>query len=517
MFERSSGVLLHPTSFPGRYGIGDLGDEAYRWVDFLAETDQQLWQFMPLGPTGYGDSPYYNLSAFAGNAMLISPDLLAVEGFLTSEDLAQVPDFPHDRVDFGPVIEYKKKLLARSFELFEANATAEQLQGMEAFSRANANWLPDFTLFMALKDYHGGRVWNSWETPIARHEPAAIKEWGEKLAREVRYYTFLQYQFSRQWLSVKSYANAKGIKLIGDIPIFVAYDSSEVWSHSGLFYLDEARNPTHVAGVPPDYFSATGQRWGNPLYKWDEMAKVNYRWWVDRFRKTFEMVDIVRIDHFRGFAGYWAVPAEEETAIKGEWRKGPGAAVFEAVQAELGECAIIAEDLGLVTPDVSALRDTLGYPGMKIVQFAFSDDSTNTFLPHNHIPNCVTYTGSHDNDTAKGWYEKASEEEQHKARLYTNSNGIDFSWDLIRYTFGSVANMAIVPLQDILNLGSEARMNFPGKPYGNWSWRYVPEHLSVEVRMRLKLVTQLFARDAESVARAKELGQAELPEGYDII
>jgi len=517
MFERSSGVLLHPTSLPGRYGIGDLGEAAYRFVDFLSDTEQSLWQFMPLGPTGYGDSPYQSFSAFAGSPLLISPDLLAAEGFLSVEELADVPDFPIDKVDFGWVINYKKELLHKSFLHFESQATPEQKTFLEDFAKANSGWLPDYALFTALKDYHGGAVWNTWESAIAHHEPAAVVEWTEKLATEVRYQVYLQFQFDRQWRSVKSYANNKGIKLVGDIPIFAAYDSADVWAHSDIFSLDEDGQPTEVAGVPPDYFSTTGQLWGNPLYRWDELAKQNYGWWLDRFRKTFELVDILRIDHFRGFAGFWAVPFGDATAENGTWRKGPGSALFEVVKAVLGDAPIIAEDLGFVTPDVRGLRLQFGFPGMKIIQFAFADDGTDPFLPHNHDPNSVVYTGSHDNDTALGWYEKASPAEQHKARLYTNSSGQDFSWDLIRLTFSSVANIAVVPLQDILSLGNEARMNYPGSASGNWQWRFQPEMLTEEIRDHLKLVTQLYARDKASVEKAAKRLTDNPVEGYDIL
>ncbi len=500
-FARASGILLQPTSFPGRYGIGDLGEQAYRFVDFLAATGQTLWQIMPLGPTGYGDSPYASFSAFAGNPMLISPDLLAADGYLTSEELAEVPEFPADRVDFGPVIEYKKALLLGSFVHFEAVATSEELTNFAAFSEANREWLDDFALFMALKEHHGGAVWNTWEKGLAQHQPEALAEWRAKLAREVRYQSYLQYQFYRQWSSVRQYANQQGVKLVGDIPIFVAYDSADAWSHPELFYLDEDSNPAFVAGVPPDYFSSTGQLWGNPLYKWDVFAAQDYKWWVDRFRHTFTQVDIVRIDHFRGFESYWSVPAGEETAINGKWIKGPGASLFEAVQKQLGELPIIAEDLGLLTPEVAALRDKFHFPGMKILQFAFGGDSSEEYLPHNFERNWVVYTGSHDNDTTRGWFENAQEYERVNAQLYLGRDGSDFSWDLIRLVFSSVADLAIVPLQDVLNLGSEARMNTPGRPSGNWGWRYWHGALDDSLRDRLATLTRLYSRNPIEMTR----------------
>jgi len=507
-FARSSGILLHPTSFPGRYGIGDLGDAAYRFVDFLAETGQSLWQLMPLGPTGFGDSPYASFSAFAGNPMLISPDLLAVENYLNEEDLAQIPDFSADRIEFGPVIEYKKLLLARSYERFQATATAQEKENFVTFRQTNSSWLDDYALFMALKEHHGGASWNSWEKELATHQPQALAKWREQFAAEVSYQSYLQYQFYRQWSAIKQYANQRNIKIIGDIPIFVAYDSADTWSHPDLFHLDKDGNPLIVAGVPPDYFSATGQRWGNPLYKWEALAAQNYSWWISRFRRTFELVDIVRIDHFRGFEAYWAVPATEETAVKGQWLKGPGAALFTVVHTELGEPPIIAEDLGVITPEVEALRDQFGFPGMKILQFGFGDNPTNVYLPHNFERNTVVYTGSHDNDTTRGWFEKAPEGERAMAQLYLARDGSDISWDLIRLAFSAVSDIAVVPLQDILSLGSEARMNTPGQAAGNWGWRYWPDALDETIKGRLTDLTRLYARNPQEVATIK-LAQAE--------
>ncbi|MEI6044363.1 MAG: 4-alpha-glucanotransferase [Chloroflexota bacterium] len=501
-FTRSSGILLHPTSFPGRYGIGDLGEEAYRFVDFLDETGQTLWQIMPLGPTGYGDSPYASFSAFAGNPLLISPDLLAADNYLSPEDLAEIPSFPTDKVDFGPVIDYKKKLLARSFHQFEATATAEAQAYFGAFCRAKAAWLDDFALFMALKEHFGGVVWNSWATEIASHQPEALAEWRTKLATEVRYHSYLQYQFHCQWSALKRYANQHGVKLIGDIPIFVAFDSADVWSHPDLFYLDKANNPAFMAGVPPDYFCETGQLWGNPLYRWKEMGQQNYSWWVERFRQTLELVDIARIDHFRGFDAYWAVPAGEETAIKGKWLKGPGAKLFKALQQQLGDLPIIAEDLGLITPTVAALRNQFGFPGMKVLQFGFGGNSTEAFLPHNFERNCVVYTGTHDNDTTQGWFKSILDHERTNVQLYLGRDGTDIAWDLIRVALSSVADIAIVPLQDILNLGAEGRMNTPGQAGGNWGWRYPSTSvLDLIIRDRLATLTQLYSRNPIEVAK----------------
>lgn len=500
-FERSSGILLHPTSFPGRYGIGDLGDAAYRFVDFLEETGQTLWQVMPLGPTGYGDSPYASFSAFAGNPLLISPDILAAEGYLTEEDLTEIPDFPADHVDFGPVIDYKKSLLARSFEHFKEKFTDEVEAGFNAFRQENKNWLDDYALFMALKDHHGGAVWNTWDEPIATHTPQAVVEWREKLANEVRYYSYLQYMFYRQWSALRHYANERHVQVIGDIPIFVAYDSADVWSHPDLFYLDEKSNPAFVAGVPPDYFSETGQLWGNPLYKWEAIAATNYQWWVDRFRQTLALVDIVRIDHFRGFESFWAVPAGEETAINGSWIKAPGVALFNEVKTQLGDLPIMAEDLGLITPEVAALRDRFGFPGMKILQFGFGGSSAEPFLPHNFERNCVVYTGSHDNDTTIGWFQTAPEHERVMCQMYLGRDGSDIAWDFIRMALSSVADLAIIPLQDILSLGPEARMNLPGRAFGNWGWRYRADALDPIVRDRLFTLTRLYSRNPVEMAK----------------
>lgn len=493
-FPRAGGILLHPTSFPGRLGIGELGDAAFRFVDFLAASGLKLWQVLPLGPTGYGDSPYQSFSAFAGNTLLISLERLAAEGWLDPEDLAAAPDFSQDRVDFGRVIEWKKPLLRRAYEHFKMRATEADCQALREFTAANCAWLDDYALFMAVKEAHGGAVWSAWEPPIAGHEATAVQQWAERLRDEIDAHQFLQWQFAGQWQRLKAYANEREIQIIGDIPIFVAYDSADVWAHPDLFYLDERRSPTVVAGVPPDYFSETGQLWGNPLYRWERMRASGYHWWIERFRQTLTQVDIVRIDHFRGFEAYWEVPAGETTAVNGRWVKGPGADLFAAVQARLGALPIIAEDLGFITPEVEALRDELGFPGMRILQFAFSDDATNPYLPHNFSHNTVVLTGSHDNDTTRGWYEKASERERDYVRRYLNTDGSNIAWLMVRLAFSSVANQAIVPLQDVLQLGSEARMNMPGRAGGNWGWRYREEVLTSWLSSRLRELVTIFGR-----------------------
>jgi 4-alpha-glucanotransferase len=491
---RKSGILLHPTSLPGRWGIGDLGAAAYTFVDFLAAAGQQIWQVMPLGPTGYGDSPYQGFSAFAGNPLLISLDALVAGDMLAPEDLADAPAFPDDSADYGAVIPWRLAVLRRSFERFKAGASAEQRDAFAAFRTEQRDWLADYALFAALKGAHGGATWSTWERPIARREPAAVGEWGSRLSAETEFHSFMQWQFFSQWRALKSHANERGIQILGDIPIFVAYDSADVWANRDLFALDDDGNPTVVAGVPPDYFSATGQLWGNPLYRWDEIASRGYRWWIERFRATLTLVDIARIDHFRGFAAYWEVPAGEATAINGRWAPGPGVALFDAVRDALGSLPIIAEDLGVITPDVEALRDGLGFPGMKVLQFAFGGDPDDQYLPHNYPPRCVVYTGTHDNDTTLGWWRTTSDGDRHNVQLYLGRDGSDISWDFIRLALASVGEVAIFPMQDVLSLGSEGRMNTPGRAGGNWGWRYTPGMLTAEVAERLRTLTTIYGR-----------------------
>jgi 4-alpha-glucanotransferase len=493
-FPRCSGILLHPTSLPGRYGIGDLGPEAYAFADFLHETGQGIWQVLPLGPTGYGDSPYQCFSAFAGNPLLISPDLLVKAGHLSPADVQEVPDLPAAAVDYGPVIEYKARLLRLAFENWQRAGNASHDGEFAAFCESKRSWLEDYALFMALKDAHEGAIWSTWERDIATRQPEAIAHWTQALADEIVRYKYLQYQFYQQWAALRQYAAERGIRVVGDIPIFVARDSADVWSHPELFYLDDDGNPTVVAGVPPDYFSSTGQLWGNPLYRWNRMAQTGYSWWIERFRATFALVDIVRVDHFRGFEGYWEVPATEETAVRGCWMKGPGADLFLAVEKALGRLPIIAEDLGVITPPVVELRDRFEFPGMRILQFGFASDANDSFLPHNYIPNCVVYTGTHDNDTVLGWFNTAPEKEREAVLAYFGTDGHDLPWDFIRGLFASVADTAIVPLQEVLSLGTEARMNYPSRLGGNWSWRFLPAALTPAVRNRLRKLTEVYGR-----------------------
>jgi 4-alpha-glucanotransferase len=508
-FVRRSGILLHPTSLPGRYGVGSFNRAAYDWVDFLEQTRQTVWQVLPLGPTGYGDSPYQSFSTFAGNPYLISLEDLAADGLLDQAVLDQAPNFPNDRVDYGAIYNWKLPVLKRAAAKFEERADPEQQADFERFCQENGNWLVDYALFMALKDAHDGASWNTWDMPLRSRKKRALNAAAKQHAGVIHYHKFVQWVFYRQWEALKAYANQKGIQIVGDIPIYVAMDSSDVWSDPDVFFLDDQYQPTMVAGVPPDYFSETGQLWGNPIYRWDKMKRNGFKWWINRIRAALRLYDVVRIDHFRGFAGYWEVPADESTAINGQWVTGPGPALFEAIQAELGgDLPIIAEDLGEITPDVIELRDQFDLPGMKILQFAFNSDSSDKFLPHNFTPNFVVYSGTHDNDTAWGWYQESStEKERDFFRRYYRTDGHEVPWTLIEAAFRSVAYMAVVPLQDVLGLGADARMNLPGRAAGNWGWRYQPHQMAPHIPARLREVTVLFGRDPETYAgKDKESG-----------
>ncbi len=496
--HRTSGVLLHPTSLPGPFGIGDLGPAAFRFVDFLRDAGQGLWQMLPLGPTGYQDSPYQCLSAFAGNPLLISPEGLAREGWLEDADLSP-PRFSADRVDFGAVGAWKGALIDKAFKHFQDHATAQQHAELAAFRARHANWLDDYVLFAALKNAHAARAWTEWRPELALRDRAALQQWASEHAPELERQRFVQFVFFNQWQALRDYANASGVRLIGDIPIFVAHDSSEVWSHREWFRLDDRGQPTVVAGVPPDYFSATGQRWGNPLYRWDVLAADGYRFWVDRLRGMLELVDIVRVDHFRGFAGYWEIPADEETAVKGRWVPAPGADLFRVLRSALGEdLPLIAEDLGVITPDVEALRDGLDLPGMAILQFAFEPEEGGfgkpEYLPHNHRYNLAVYTGTHDNDTLCSWWDAASEGVRTRVCDYLDTDANRINRAFIRCALASVARYAVFPLQDVLGLGAHTRMNRPGSERGNWTWRVSADRLAPEVVADLRHLTELFGR-----------------------
>ncbi|MBN2047691.1 MAG: 4-alpha-glucanotransferase [Anaerolineaceae bacterium] len=495
-FERSSGILLHLTSLPGPDGIGDLGAEAYHWVNFLNETQCNLWQVLPLGPTGYGDSPYQCFSAFAGNPYLISPTILREEGLLNRSDLRDRPNFPVDHVDYGSVINWKLLLLDRAYDRFRQMKTGALRSEYEAFKNDESWWLDDYALFMAIKEVHNGASWTTWERELRLREEQALNDSQKNLAETIERHKLRQFLFFRQWQNLRAYTHEKGIQIIGDIPIFVAEDSADVWANPELFFMDKERRPTHVAGVPPDYFAATGQLWGNPLYRWDYHKKTGYEWWIKRLKSTFNLYDIVRLDHFRGFAAYWEIPAGEKTAINGKWKPGPGKNFFEVVsKAFEGELPIIAEDLGDITPDVFEMRDAFNYPGMKVLQFAFAGDATDPFLPHNYIENCVAYTGTHDNDTTVGWYQQSSTaREQDFCRRYLARDGHDISWDMIRAIWSSVADFAIAPLQDFLNLGTEARMNLPGTLGGNWDWRVQSHQLADYLKARIRETNLLYNR-----------------------
>ena len=495
-FERSAGILLHPTSLPGKYGIGTIGENALHFVDFLVSCGQKLWQVFPLGPTGYGDSPYQSFSTFAGNPLLIDLEELKKDKLLSQSDLETIPHFDKTNIDYGKLIEVKQELLSLAFQNYKTNKKVFSKE-CGSFCEENKDWLDDYALFMAVKEYHGGKLWAEWEKDIAFRKPGAVKKWTEKLKYRVEYQKFLQYTFFKQWKKVKDYANSKGIQIIGDIPIFIAYDSSDLWSNTKYFSVDKKGKLETVAGVPPDYFSETGQLWGNPLYRWVEMEKDNFVWWKRRISKTLEFVDIIRIDHFRGLDAYWEIPGGAPTAQKGRWIKAPGKKLFDVIKKELGDLPIIAEDLGVITKSVEELRDHFGFPGMKILQFSFGEGGDKKFLPHNHVKNCVVYTGSHDNDTTKGFFinEKVNKSGVYEwAQQYLNYYGKDLTFELIRTAYASVADMVIIPMQDILELGSEARMNFPGKLGGNWTWRFDWDQVDQNLPLTYKVMTELYER-----------------------
>jgi 4-alpha-glucanotransferase len=494
MGPRASGILLHPTSLPGRFGIGDLGPAAYRFVDFLAGAGQRLWQVLPLGPTSYGDSPYQCFSAFAGNPLLLSPDVLRDEGWLDAADLEAAPVFSSSEVDYGAVMRFKSCLLERAAANFEASAGAEARAAFESFQIREAAWLDDFALFMAAKQAHGGALWTEWDADLSARRPEALAHWKAELAGPVRTQQLGQHFFFRQWNALREKSRSLGVAILGDVPLFVSHDSADVWAHRELFRLDSAGQPETVAGVPPDYFSKTGQLWGTPVYRWDVLAETGYRWWVDRLRTLLELVDRVRLDHFRGFEACWEVPAGETTAVRGRWVPGPGAALFEALRDALGELPIVAEDLGLITPEVVALRERFGFPGMAVLQFAFGAGSESQFLPHNHRRDQVVYTGTHDNDTVVGWWQACGPAERRLTLDYLGGDGKEMRWTMIRTALASVAETAVVPLQDVLGLDNRARMNLPGRPGGNWRWRVDAAALDDAVRQRLLELTRLFGR-----------------------
>ncbi|CAD5366438.1 4-alpha-glucanotransferase [Rubrivivax sp. A210] len=497
-FPRASGVLLHPTSLPGPHGSGDFGREAYHFVDWLANAGQRLWQVLPLAGIGPGNSPYMSNSAFAGNVLLVDLAELQQQGWLEAVDLVPVAGLDDDKVNFAAMHPFRMERLARAAVRFAAAGTPAQREDYARFLDEHRSWIADFALFMSLCEAQGWRDWCEWEPALAARQPAAMEAARQAHAGRIAFWQFCQWRFYRQWAALKAYANGKGIKIIGDTPIFIAYLSAEVWANQALFDLDATGRPTVVAGVPPDFFSATGQRWGNPLYRWSEHAKHGYAWWVERVRRAFELFDIVRIDHFRGFAGYWEIPASAPTAQTGRWVPGPGAALFEAIAQALGPVPVIAEDLGIITPDVDALRKQFGFPGMRILQFAFAGDAADRFLPHNHEPDTVVYPGTHDNDTVAGWWAAASDHERHFARGYLATDGHDMPWTLIRAAMASVADTAVHPMQDVLALPTEHRMNFPGQESGWWGWRFQWGHVQAWHAARLAELARLYGRTGAS-------------------
>lgn len=498
--DRQCGILLHPTSLPSTFGIGDLGTAAYRFVDFLYHSGQKLWQVLPLHPVGFGESPYQGLSAFAGNPLLISLEGLQEWGLLTAEDLKPLPNCSETKVDFPQVKLYKEQLLRKAFARFD-KAHAKQY---DEFRQANQYWLDDFALYMALKEYHHYQPWNCWPREIANRKSEAISRYQELLSDRVEYHIFLQYIFYQQWSKLKNYANSRGIKIIGDLPIYVAYDSSDTWSKPHLFKLDDQGYPKVVAGVPPDYFSPTGQLWGNPIYNWPEMQRDNYHWWTQRFKYLLQITDIIRIDHFRGFESYWEIPFGEQTAVKGRWVKGPGTQLFSAVKNQLGDLPIIAEDLGLITPEVEELKRQLAFPGMKVLQFTLESNRVQDFSPYHYPYHTVIYTGTHDNDTTVGWLRGKLADQQVKENLSQYFH-IDIHqpiericWRLIEIAYQSPVATVIIPMQDILALDSWARMNTPATVGGNnWCWKLKSTDLTAELESTLRKHAIFYNRSRE--------------------
>ena len=498
--HRTSGILLHPTSLPGPHGIGSLGSEAYRFVDFLVASGHSLWQILPLGPTGYGDSPYSALSAFAGNPLLICLERLVEAGDLDAEDIAGVA-MEEGHAHYRFVHGFKARLLRKAARTFGACKDLQRQQGFADFCSEQADWLEDYALFQALRRQFKETSWQTWPEEIRQRKPEALANWRKQLAETLFEQQYIQFVFYEQWTALKNYANQQGVRLLGDLPIFVAFDSADVWSRPELFHLDRECRPIMVAGVPPDYFSATGQRWGNPLYRWDRMAEDGFAWWKTRLRRTLDQTDLLRIDHFRGFEACWAIPAEEPTAINGSWQPVPGAELFASLQREWGALPLVAEDLGVITPEVEELRDRFALPGMKILQFAFDSGPDNPYLPHNLPHCCVVYTGTHDNATTLGWWQTLPQKAQQRVADYLGRPTPDMPWDLIHTAMTSVAETCILPLQDVLGLDDAARMNRPGHPEDNWCWRFAPDALNEALARRLLHLNQLSGREGAATAK----------------
>ena len=496
MKRRGSGILLHITSLPSPYGIGDMGPAAYQFADFLADARQHFWQILPLNPTdpAYGNSPYHSISAFANNVLLISPELMVQDGFLTEEDLKPIPDFPGRRVKYLEVIAYKERLFSSAFKRFKRKGDDECAH----FLAEHAYWLEDFALFIALKAHFKGKMWSDWPEEVRDRHPDTLHAWREKLRGKIEREKFLQYILLKQWRALKAYCNERDIHIFGDMPIYVDYDSVDVWTQPEMVKLDQEKRPAFVAGVPPDYFSKTGQRWGNPVYRWAVLKERRYSWWMQRIAHNLKLFDMVRIDHFRGLVAYWEVPAGEKTAINGKWVEVPAEDFFTLVTQQFHDSPIIAEDLGIITPEVREIMERYGFPGMKVLLFAFGDDlAANPYVPHNHVRNCVVYTGTHDNNTTRGWFEKeATAEDKKRLSKYLGRkvSAKDIHWELIRLAMMSVADMVIFPMQDILGLGAEDRMNRPSTVEGNWEWRLLPEQLAASVTVSLREMAEVYGR-----------------------
>jgi 4-alpha-glucanotransferase len=490
---RACGVLLHPTSLPGPFGIGDLGSEAYAMCRTLVDAGQTYWQILPLGPTGYGDSPYQCFSAFAGNTLLISPEKLLADGLIAESELDQAPGFGDGRVDYGGVFEWKSRLLEKAFDSFASQSGHPLRKDFDNFKSSNTGWLEDYSLYRALKQYHGQRPWYEWHTDVRLREESSLARAQQELAALIEAERFYQFLFFRQWKELKAHANGLGLKIIGDVPIFVALDSADVWRHQDKFKLNADGSPKVVAGVPPDYFSSTGQLWGNPIYDWDVMRSDGFEWWISRLRAALAQVDVIRLDHFRGFAGVWEVPGGDETAEHGSWVDVPGKDLFGAVKSALGDLPVIAEDLGVMTEEVEQLRDANGFPGMRILQYAFGGDHNNRDLPHNYVRHSVVYTGTHDNDTSVGWFHSQSEAVRNHCLQYLDCDEGDVHWGMIRAALSSIADTAIIPVQDLLGLGNEGRMNLPATTGENWSWR-LNSPIDPSITARLAELSRLYGR-----------------------
>lgn len=504
-FRRSSGILLHPTSLPGPYGIGDFGREAYRFIDFLQSAGQKLWQVLPLNPTGYADSPFQCFSASAGNPLLIDLEALADAVLVSKEELRTAAVFSLQSVDYEAAGKFKMPLLRKAARTFLASASPESKTKFDSFVQENAEWLNDFALFMALKEANGMAAWTEWPADIAGRDRDALRRWSEELSAEIAEHKVLQFEFFRQWQALRAYGRERNVSIIGDVPIYVAHDSADVWANREFFLLDRDGRSEKVSGVPPDYFSATGQLWGNPIYNWPRLKETNYEWWVERMRSALRLYDLVRIDHFRGFEAYWEVPATESTAMHGRWVKGPGRELFAVLREKLGDLPVIAENLGVITPEVEAIRHEFGLPGMAILQFAFGNDpQAPSFKPHNYIRELVAYTGTHDNDTVVGWWTSGGGDstrspedvarEHAYARAYLAFKDDPINWVLIRGIMASVANTAMMQMQDVLGLGSEARMNLPGKASGYWKWRMKAEAPTTAIAAQLRKLAELYDR-----------------------